>query len=114
MGPPSFFEVDKVYTIVYTLVGGAVMTRTITLKELRPLLPKVINDLDTKMDRFIVTKHGKPAAVMMSVEDYECIMETLDILSNAGMSKKIKEAQEEVRKGKVKSLLDIEKEMGLV
>jgi prevent-host-death family protein len=99
---------------VYILFGGEEMTRTITLKELRPRLPKVIKDLDTKMDRFVVTKHGKPAAVMMSVEDYECIMETLDILSNAGMYKKIKKAQAEVSKGKVKSLLDIEKEMGLV
>ena len=90
------------------------MTRTITLKELRPQLPKVIRDLDGKMDRFIITKSGRPAALMMSIEDYESIMETLDILSNAGMSKRIKEAEAEMKKGKVKALSKIEKELGLV
>jgi antitoxin YefM len=90
------------------------MTRTITLKELRPKLPKVMNDIDTKMDRFVVTRHGKPAAMMMSIEDYESIIETLDILSNSGMAKRIKEAEVEMKKGKVKALSEIEKEMGLV
>ena len=90
------------------------MTRTITLKELRPRLPKVINDVDTKMDRFVITKHGKPAAMMISIEDYESIMETLDILSNAGMSKRIKQAEAEMETGKVKAFDEIEKEMGLV
>lgn len=90
------------------------MTRTITLKELRPRLPKVISDVDTKMDRYVITKHGKPAAIMISIEDYESIMETLDILSNAGMSKRIKQAEAEMKKGKVKAFDEIEKEMGLV
>ncbi len=90
------------------------MTRTITLKELRPKLPKVIDDVDTKMDRFVITKRGKPLALMMSIEEYESIMETLDILSNAGMAKRIKEAESEVRKGKVKALSEIEREMGIV
>jgi antitoxin YefM len=105
---------DEKYTIVYTLVGGAEMTRTITLKELRPKLPEVMRDIDSKMDRFVITKRGKPAALMMSIEDYESIMETLDILSNSGMAKRIKEAEAEVKKGKVKALSEIEKEMGLV
>ena len=90
------------------------MTRTITLKELRPRLPKVISDVDTKMYRYVITKHGKPAAMMISIEDYESIMETLDILSNAGMSKRIKQAEAEMKKGKVTAFDEIEKEMGLV
>ena len=90
------------------------MTRTITLKELRPKLPGVINAVDTKMDRFVITKRGKPMAMMMSIEDYESLIETLDILSNTGLAKEIKKAEAEVRKGKVKALSEIEKEMGLV
>jgi antitoxin YefM len=90
------------------------MTRTMTLKELRPKLPEVIRDIYEKMDRFVITKHGKPAALMISVEDYESIIETLAILSDPGMSKKIKQAETEVRKGKIKTLSEIEKEMGCV
>lgn len=90
------------------------MTKSITLKELRPRLPKVVDAIDSKMDRFIITKRGKPVALMISVEDYDSILETLDILSNSGLAKRIKKAEAEVKKGKVKAFDKIEKELGLV
>ena len=42
------------------------MVNTITLKKLRPGLPGVIKGIDTKLDRYIVTKRGKPVAIMIS------------------------------------------------
>lgn len=90
------------------------MTKNITLKDLRPNLPKVIDEIDSKMTRFVVTKRGKPAALIMSVEDYESLLETLDILSNTGLSKKIKQAGEDVKNGRVESLDEIDKELGIV
>lgn len=87
------------------------MTKSVTLKTLRPRLPKIIDDIDSKMDRFIITKRGRPVALMMSVEDYESLLETIDILSDTRLMKKIKKAEEEVRKGDIKSLSDIEKEL---
>ena len=90
------------------------MTKSVTLKMLRPRLPKIIDDIDSRMDRFIITKRGKPIALMMSIEDYESLLETIDVLSDTRLMKKIKKAEEEVRKGDVKMLNDIEKEIGLV
>ena len=89
------------------------MTKSVTLKMLRPRLPKIIDDIDSRMDRFIITKRGKPIALMMSIEDYESLLETIDVLSDTRLMKKIKKAEEEVRKGDVKMLNDIEKEIGL-
>lgn len=76
----------------------------ISLKELRPELPEVINDIDTKLDRYIVTKRGKPVAVMMSVDDYEGLLETLEILSDKEAVARIKKAKAEVKQGKTVSL----------
>lgn len=90
------------------------MTKSITLKSLRPKLPKVMDDIDSKMDRFVITKRGRPIALMMSVDDYESLLETIDILSDSKLMKKIKKAHEDVKKGRLKSLDKIEKEMGLV
>ena len=53
------------------------MVHTITLKELRPDLPEVINNIDTKSDRYIITKRGKPVAIMMNIDDYDSILETM-------------------------------------
>ncbi len=94
--------------------GGEDMTKSITLKELRPRLPRVIEEVDSKMDRFIITKRGKPAALMMSIDDYESILETIAILSDSKLMKKIKKAKQEIRNGNLQSLDEVEKELGIV
>ncbi len=90
------------------------MTKNIPLKKLRPNLPKVMEEIDSKMTRFIVTKRGKPAALMISIDDYESLLETLDILSNTGLRKDIKAAEEDIKKGNIRSLDEIDKELGIV
>ncbi len=90
------------------------MTRTVTLKELRPGLPRIMEGVESRMDRVVITKRGKPLALMMSIEDYESIVETLAVLSDPRLAKRIKQAEAEVRAGKVKSLDKIDKELGLV
>lgn len=87
------------------------MTHTITLKELRPDLPKVVDAIDKKWERYIVTKHGKPSVVMLSVEDYESLMETLDILADPKAVKNLKQGEEDLRKGKTRSWQEIKSDL---
>ena len=77
------------------------MINTVTLKELRPSLPNVIDRIDSKFDRYIVTKRGKPVVMMLSVDDYESLIETIDILTNKDAVKRIKLAKKEIREGKI-------------
>jgi len=90
------------------------MTKSVTLKTLRPRLPKIIDEIDAKMDRFVITRRGKPVALMMAIDDYESILETLDILSNSKLAKRLKTTEIDVKKGRVKALARIEKELGIV
>ena len=90
------------------------MTKSVTLKALRPKLPQIIDEIDSKMDRFIITKRGKPVALMMAIDDYESILETIDILSDKRLMKRIRKAEEDISKGNVKMLSEIEKDLGLV
>ena len=90
------------------------MTKSITLKKLRPSLPRVVDEIDSKMDRFIITKRGKPVALMMAIDDYDSLIETLSILSDAKLMKRIRQAEKDIKGGKVKSLDRIEKELGIV
>ena len=80
------------------------MTKTITLKALRPELPHVADSLESKMDRYIVTRHGRPAMVLISPEDYEGLLETIEILSDKSAAKKIQKSWKETRAGKTISL----------
>jgi antitoxin YefM len=85
------------------------MTKNVTLKELRPNLPKIIDDVNTKMDRFVITKRGKPTAILMSIEDYESLLETLDILSDKELTKNLKTAIKDIKTGNLCTLEEIEK-----
>ena len=87
------------------------MENTITLKELRPRLPEVINSIDGRLNRYIVTKRGRPVAAMMSIDDYEGLLETIEILSDKQAVKRIKEAKKEIAAGKTVSLKKLRKRL---
>ena len=76
------------------------MVTTISIRELRPKLSNVINDIHKKFDRYVVTKHGKPEVMMMSVEDYESMIETFEIRSDKELMKSIAKAKKELKQGK--------------
>jgi antitoxin YefM len=46
--------------------------------------------------RVVITKHGRPAAVMLSLEDLESLEETLAILSDPELMAAVEEADAEV------------------
>ena len=53
----------------------------------------------------ITSKNGD--AVILSEEDYEGLLETLELLSVPGMRKSVREAKADIRAGRTKSLKDI-------
>jgi len=84
---------------------------TITLKELRPKLPKVIDAIDKKFERTVITRHGHPVAIMISIDDYESMLETMDILSDKAEILRIKQGLEDIRKGRTVSLKEVRKKI---
>ena len=88
------------------------MINTMSLKELRPGLPKVIARIDGNLDRYIVTKRGKPVIVMLGIEDYESLMETLDILADPKARADLRKGEEDIRKGRTRSWAEIKASVG--
>lgn len=88
------------------------MNRTISLKELRPKLPQVVDAIDSHLDRYFITRRGNPCAVLMSPDDYEGLLETLDILQDKAGIGRLKKAMGEVKKGHTRSLQEIDRKIG--
>jgi antitoxin YefM len=59
----------------------------------------VVDRLEREHGRVVITKHGRPAAVVISVEDLEGLEETLDILSDPKLMRRIRKAEAEVAAG---------------
>jgi prevent-host-death family protein len=87
------------------------MTKTITLKALRPELPQVADAVDGKLDRYIVTRRGKPVMMLISPEDYEGLLETIEILSDRTAAKRIRKSWKEARAEKTVSLEALKKRL---
>ena len=87
----------------------------LSIRELRPKLPSVLRDVATTYARYVVTRRGKPEAVLLSIEDYERLIETLEIQSDPVLMRRIERAMRAIKRGeKGKSIEQIHREMGLV
>ena len=89
------------------------MIKTIPLTELRPALPDVMDRIKRYFERYIITRHGHPEAVMLAQEDYESLMETLEVLADQELLKGIKKSQQEFAAGKGIRWEDAKKQLGL-
>jgi prevent-host-death family protein len=89
------------------------MYNHITLKDLRPKLPKVIQSVDSKLDRFVISKNGIPVAVLLSIDDFESLIETLNEESDSKGLRRIRKAMQEVKRGKTVNWNSVKKKLGL-
>jgi prevent-host-death family protein len=70
-----------------------------SLADVRNRLSELVADVERTHARVTVTKHGHPAAVLVSPEDLASLEETLDILSTPGALEEIREAEAEIARG---------------
>ena len=75
------------------------MSETRSLADAKAHFSEIIDLVESQHERVIITRHGKPAAIIMSPDDLEGIEETLDILSTPGALEEIRAADAEVRAG---------------
>ena len=56
---------------------------TLSVADARANFSKLVESAATTHERFEVTRNGDRAVVVMGVDDYDALLETLDILSDA-------------------------------
>ena len=59
----------------------------------------MIKSLELPKVEFITTPEGKPKSVVLSLEDWKRISETLKIMSNKELMQSIKRAKQQLRSG---------------
>ena len=83
----------------------------VPLAEVKNRLSEVVDRLEREHGRVVITKHGRPAAVMLSLEDLESLEETLAVLSDPELVAAIREAAAggTARLSKQEALAEIER-----
>ncbi len=71
------------------------VSQQLPLADVKNRLSEVVDRVEREHDRVVITRHGKPAAVVVSIEDLESLEETLQILSDPALMAAIREARGE-------------------
>ncbi len=78
------------------------MTR-LSLAEAQANLSKLVEAALTTHERFELTRNGERVAVLLSVNDYDSLLETLDTLSNPDEVEAIQTGLADVERGQLSS-----------
>ncbi|MET9327204.1 type II toxin-antitoxin system Phd/YefM family antitoxin [Tsukamurella sp. NPDC003166] len=84
---------------------------TLPLAEVRANLSKLVDSAVRTHERIEVTRQGRRAAVLLSAEDYDSMIETLEILSDPELVRAIHESEAEMDEGEVYSLEEVAEAM---
>lgn len=71
------------------------------LAEIKKRLSEIVDGVEGRHDRVVLTRHGRPAAVIISPDELESLEETLELLSNSKAMREIRKAEAAVEAGKV-------------
>ena len=74
---------------------------TQSLAAVKAHFSQVIDEVSGTHERVTITKNGSPVAVLLAVEDYDSLMETLEILSDPEARSAIRRAETEMTGGEV-------------
>jgi prevent-host-death family protein len=87
--------------------------RSIPLGEAKDRLSALIDDAESTHDIITITKHGRPAAVLMAADDLESLQETVFWLSRPRILDDVTQAEREYAEGSTVSGDTLREEFGL-
>ena len=74
---------------------------SLTVSEAKTHLPELVRNADKYYEAFMITKNGVPKAVLMSCDELEGLLETINIFEDKKLTKSLRKARDEAQKGKV-------------
>lgn len=86
---------------------------TMPLSEAKDKLSAMVEQAERTHEIVTITRHGRPAAVLMAAEDLESLHETLFWLSQPGLRHDIEEARRPAERGEAASANELRAEFGL-
>ena len=76
------------------------MAKILPISEVKARLPELVNGVAEREEEIIVTRNGRPAAMLVSYAEYERLKETLDVLSDPDLMAQIRESEAYFASGK--------------
>jgi antitoxin YefM len=86
---------------------------TIPLADAKARLSAVLDEVRDTHERVVITRNGRPEAVLMAVSDLEALEETLDLLSTPGALEQIRQAESDIADGYAIDAAELRRQMAV-
>ena len=80
---------------------------TVPLSEAKTHLAKLLADVEKLGEEVIITRSGRPVGVLLSLADYEGLIETLEILADQDLGQSIRQGLADAQAGKLQRHEDV-------
>lgn len=86
------------------------MAKTVPVREFRSQLSDLLDQVADRREHVTITRHGRPAAVLIPVAEYEALEETAEILSDDAALDAINQGLADLAADDVVSLNEVREE----
>jgi prevent-host-death family protein len=86
---------------------------TLPLATVKAKLSEVVDRVEREQDRVTITRNGRPVAMIVGMDDIEGLEETLEILSDKRLMRKIRAGMVAVEKGDTIPVSDVKKRLNV-
>lgn len=81
--------------------------RTMSVSEAKDKLSTLVESVEATHEAVVITRHGKPAAILLSPADLESLTETLSWLADPLHRAEVDEAETDIAEGRTLSLDEV-------
>jgi prevent-host-death family protein len=93
-------ETSPVLSALHGMTIILVMSETLPLAEIKARLSEIVDRVEREHERVVLTRNGRPAAVIMSPADLEALEDTLELLSDPRALEEIRAARDDIARGR--------------
>jgi len=84
--------------------------KTLPLSEAKDRLSRIVNEVADRDERVMITRNGRPAAIMMSSSEFDSLLATLDLLSDPEIMAQIASSKRAMRRAPLYTLDELFRE----
>jgi antitoxin YefM len=89
------------------------MARVVPFTEARSSLSELLDYVGANQDHVVITRNGKPVALLMSIAEWESWEETIEVLSDEETMAALRRADEDVKAGRLVDWDEVKQDLGL-
>ncbi len=88
------------------------MAKIVPFSEARARLSDLLDDVEDRHEHVVISRRGRPIAILLSIDDWEAVADTLEILDDDELLQALRESEDDVRAGRLSTLSEVRRDLG--